>query len=344
MNSARLKPILQFVLLLGIGVAFIWFSFKDITEEEKTSIINALKSANYFWVGLSIGVSFLSHFLRAWRWNLLLEPSGHSTKLVNALCHVLIGYFANYGIPRMGEITRCTLATKYDKVPFEVGLGTVITERIIDLLLFFIIFLLTLLFQFQKLGALAYEYVLDPMREKFAGLTGNPLLLSLLIIVFVGGAIGLFLLRKKINALLTGKIGGMIKGILDGLSSVMKLKRPFAFILMSLGIWLCYFYSLYICMLAIPGTANLGQSVALTLLLFGTIGVMFSAGGLGAYPAILGGILMASYKVVKADAYALPWLSWTGQFALVVALGTISLIVLPLYNKHKKDELSQPTA
>ncbi len=344
MNKKRLKPLLQFVLLLGIGVAFIWFSFKDITEEEKTSIISALKSADYFWVGISLGVSFLSHFLRAWRWNLLLEPSGHSTKRLNALCHVLIGYFANYGIPRMGEISRCTLAAKYDKVPFEVGLGTVITERIVDLLLFFIIFLLTLFFQFQKLGALANEYVFEPMSKRFATLTHNPVLLVVLILVMVGGVIGLFMLRKKINNLLTGKIGGMIKGILDGLSSIMKLKRPGAFILMSLGIWLCYFYSLYICMLAIPGTANLGQSVALALLLFGTLGVMFSAGGLGAYPAILGGILMASYGVGKADAFALPWLSWTGQFALVVALGTISLIVLPLYNKNKKDELSQPTA
>jgi len=344
MKMTRIKPILQFLVLLGIGIAFIYFSFRNITPEEKLQIIAALKSADYFWVSISLIISLLSHLLRALRWNLLLAPSGHATKPINATCHVLIGYLANYGIPRMGEVSRCTLAAKYDKVPFEIGLGTVITERIIDLLLFFVFFLLTLLFQFEKLGALANEYVIEPALLKFSGLLSNPLLLIICVVVAVSAVIGLFLMRKKISALLTGKIGGVIKGILNGLSSVMKLKKPGLFILMSVGIWLCYFYSLYVCMLAIPRTADLGQGVALALFLFGTIGVMFSAGGLGAYPAIIGGILMASYNVGKADALALPWLSWTGQFILVVVTGIISLIVLPLYNKKANNELSSPAA
>src|SRR4051812_22715939 len=125
------RSLIQFIVLLGIGVLLIWLSLKQVAPE-KDNILNAFRSANYFWIAMSMAIAFFSHFLRAYRWNYLLRPVGHSTRLLNAICYVLVGYFANYGIPRMGEITRCTLAAKYDKVPFEVGFGTVVTERIID--------------------------------------------------------------------------------------------------------------------------------------------------------------------------------------------------------------------
>src|SRR5262249_22776512 len=119
--------------------------------EQKEDIFTAFRTADYTWVFISILISFVSHFLRAFRWNYLLEPLGYKTNLLNANCHVLIGYLANYGIPRMGEVSRCTLAAKYDKVPFEVALGTVITERIVDFFIFLVISALTLLVQFQEL-------------------------------------------------------------------------------------------------------------------------------------------------------------------------------------------------
>jgi hypothetical protein len=118
------------------------------------------------------------------------------------------------------------------------------------------------------------------------------------------------------------------------------MDRPFRFIFLSLAIWACYFYSLYFCFFALQGTSHLGQKECLTLLLFGTFGVMFSPGGLGAYPAIVGGILQYTFRVDVVPAFALPWLSWTGQFVVVVALGLISLIVLPVYNR-KKNAVSQ---
>ena len=134
-NTKSLK--LQFVVLLSIGIfLLIWLSIRQITPKEKEEIIHAFETANYFWIVVAIVISFLGLFLRAYRWNYLLNPLGYNINLVNATCHVIVGYFANYGIPRMGEISRCTLASKYDKVPFEVAFGTVITERIIDFILF----------------------------------------------------------------------------------------------------------------------------------------------------------------------------------------------------------------
>jgi hypothetical protein len=269
-----------------------------------------------------------------------LEPLGHRVNLLNATCHVLVGYFANYGIPRMGEVSRCSLASKYDKVPFEVGFGTVITERIVDFLLFLVIFFLTLAFQFSKLIGLANELIFDKLRIKFAGLSQHPVQLILLLAVIVLVFVALFYFRKKFTNLFKGKLGGIIKGMGEGIGSIRKMKNPVRFVLLSLVIWACYFYSLYVCFFALSGTSHLGQAECLTLLLFGTFGVIFSPGGLGAYPAIVGGILLYTYHIDPAYAFAFPWLAWTSQFILVVALGILSLIVLPIYNR-KKDVISQ---
>ena len=342
MAGKNTKSIIQFVVLLGIGILLIWLSLGSITTEQRGEILVAFQTANYFWIVVSILIAFLSHFLRAYRWNYLLKPVGYKTDLLNATCHVLVGYFANYGIPRMGEVSRCTLAAKYDKVPFEVGFGTVITERIVDFILFLLIFVLTLAVQFGELIGLANNLIFDKIREKLSGVGENPLKLVILVAALLIIFAAFFLLRKKFSNLLKGKLGSILKGMAEGISSVRKMENPLQFIGLSLMIWACYFYSLYFCFFALPGTSHLGHKECLTLLLFGTFGVIFSPGGLGAYPAIVGGILYTTYHVDIVPSVALPWLSWTSQFILVVVLGIISLIVLPIYNR-KKDGVSPTT-
>lgn len=323
------KSIIQFVIMLGIGVLIIWLIFLQV-EPKKQEIIQSFKQADYFWIIFSMLIGFLSHFLRAYRWNYLLMPLGHKTKLANAVCHVMVGYFANYGIPRSGEVTRCTLASRYDKVPFEVGFGTVITERIVDTLLFVLIFVLTLVFQFDRLIGLANELIFDKLGEKFS--SGSATLFFVLALFFISLLL-FFVFRKKIKNLLKGKIGGKVSGMLNGISSIRKLEKPVEFIVLSLLIWASYFYSLYVCFFAISGTAHLGQKECLTLLLFGTFGVIFTPGGIGAYPAILYGILFKIFEVEESSAVAMPWLSWGGQFVMIVLLGIISLFLLPVINK-----------
>jgi len=329
------KSILQFIVLLGIGVLFIWLSVRSITPEQKEKIIDAFKQANYFWIVVSLLISWLSHFLRAYRWNYLLKPTGHKINLINANCYVMIGYLANYGIPRMGEISRCTLAPKYDDVPFEVAFGTVITERIIDFILFLLIFALTFLVQFKELSGLVSKYIFDPLLNILSGLSHSPTKLIMLGILMVVLTAGFFLLRKKFAGLLKGKLGGILKGMGEGLGSIAKMEKPYKFIVLSLLIWACYFYSLYVCFFALNGTSHLGQSECLTLLLFGTFGVMFAPGGLGAYPAIISWILFNTYGVDEISSFALPWLAWTSQFALILVLGLISIIIVPLYNRNR---------
>jgi uncharacterized protein (TIRG00374 family) len=328
------KSIIQFIILFAIGILLVWLSLKQVAPQ-KDNIINAFKNADYFWIIISMIVSVISHMLRAYRWNYLLNPLGQKVGFINSNCHVLVGYFANYGIPRMGEISRCTLATKYDDVPFQIALGTVITERIVDFVLFLLIFVLTLVLEFSNLIGLANELIFDPLKSRLVAVSQSPIkmiIVALVLIVIVGG---LFLLRKKIASILKGKFGGIVSGLGEGIGSIRKMDKPFMFILNSVMIWACYFYSLYFCFFALPGTSNLGQSEALTLLLFGTFGVIFSPGGLGAYPLILSGILINTYHIDEVSAFALPWLSWASQFVLIVVLGVISLIVLPIINREK---------
>ena len=332
------KSIIQFTVLLGIGLLLVWLSFRSVwTEKEK--ILNSFKTANYFWVGISILIAFLSHFLRAFRWNYLLKPAGYSVKFSNAIGAVFVGYFANYGLPRMGEITRCTLLSKHEPVPFEVAFGTVITERIIDTLILIIIFFLTLFAQFSQLKELTVKYIYNPMVLKLDNILSNTVGLISLVIIILLIAMGLFLLRKKMAELWKGKLGNVIKGFGKGLSSVKDIDKIFQFIILSLAIWASYFYSLYVCFFAFEGTSNLGQSECLVLLLFGTFGVVFSPGGLGAYPAIITALL-TYYGVEQISAFSFPWMAWTSQFILVVSLGLLSLILLPIINKNKSDVVS----
>ncbi|MBL7902138.1 MAG: flippase-like domain-containing protein [Bacteroidia bacterium] len=334
MAQTKLRSFLQFFILLGIGLLLVWLSLRQVAPQ-KDNIISAFKKADYFWVLVSMFIAWLSHFFRALRWNDLLLPLGHKTKLLNAVSHVFIGYLTNYGIPRMGEVSRCTSAAKYDKVPFEIGFGTVITERIVDFILFLVIFFITLALQFTELIGLANELVFDKIRSRMENLYDSPGQMILLTLTVIS-VVALFLLfRKKISLLLKGKFGNMLKGMAEGVGSIRKMKRPMRFILLSLLIWASYFYSLYACFFAIEGTHQLTQAQGLTLLLFGTFGVMFSPGGLGAYPLILYGILVNTYHVSEVAAFAMPWLAWTAQFILVLFFGILSFIVLPIYNSKK---------
>lgn len=337
--NKRTKSIIQFVVLLGVGILLAWLSIKSVWGE-RDKIADSFATANYFWVGVSVVIAFFSHFLRAFRWNYLLKPVGYSVKPLNALGAVLVGYFANYGLPRMGELTRCTLVAKYDDVPFEIALGTVITERIVDMLLLLAIFILTLFAQFSQLKDLAAEYIFNPLVSKLSGVSENPVkmivFVSILLIVFIG----FMLVRKKLAKTLTGKFGNIITGFGKGLSSVKDIDKKFQFIVLSIAIWASYFYSLYACFFAFSGTSELGHSECLVLLLFGTFGVVFSPGGLGAYPAIITALLTATYHVEKISAVAFPWMAWSSQFILIVVLGVVSLLVLPIINKNKSNVVS----
>ncbi len=317
---------------MSLGIVFVWFAYGQIADK-KAEIISAFTNANYFWVSVCAVIAFFSHITRAYRWNYLLEPLGYKISFFNASAAVFIGYFGNYApVIRLGEVYRATIVDRYEKIPFQVGFGTIITERLVDTILLGVIFGLTLLFQFSELIGLSNKYIFDPFSEKYGAMSTTKV--TILVTIGVSFVVIFLALRKKIAGKLKGKFGNFIKGFFDGLLSVRKMKNFWGFAFLSVLIWTMYFYSTYFCLNALPETVNIGHKGCLTIMLFGTLGVAFSPGGLGAYHLIVMGIL-TYYGVDNVAAVAFPWLVWMASFILITFFGLLSLILLPIVNKKK---------
>ena len=179
--KAKGKSIIQTLVLTALGGVFVWFAYGQV-EKNKAEIISAFANADYFWVFICAFIAFLSHVVRAYRWKYLLEPLGYKISFINASAAVFIGYFGNYApVIRLGEVYRATIVDRYEKIPFQTGFGTIITERLVDTLLLFVIFGLTLLFQFSELIGLSNKYIFDPLGEKY----GNMSTTKVIIISFI---------------------------------------------------------------------------------------------------------------------------------------------------------------
>jgi uncharacterized protein (TIRG00374 family) len=303
---------------------------RHLTNEQIAQSQDAIHRADYTWIILSIAVGMLSHISRAIRWKMLMAPLGYSPKLSNAFFAVMVGYLANYAINRLGEVTRPGILTRYEKIPFAESFGTVIVERIVDTLCFFLLAVLVFFLQFNRL----YDYLtgtfIPALTETFSKYG------MLLYILSASGLIALFILiifRKRIFGMMSGKTKKTWDGFKEGVGAIKKLRSPWLFIFHSFFIWFIYYAMLHICFLCLKETAGLGINCALTALLFGTLSVIITPGGLGAYPAAIMSIL-ALYAVNNEIGLAVGWLVWLSQFVAVLFFGALSLILLPIMNKE----------
>lgn len=334
MINKNLKSIVQYIILLSIGGLLVFLSIKR-TNVSKKELFYAFSQANWFWIIISLIISFFSHFARAYRWNYLLENYHYRIKLSTAVSSVLIGYLANYGLPRMGEISRCAIVNKYNKIPIDIALGTVIAERIIDLILMFMIFIAVIIFQFNDIHTLFNQYFLIPVQQKINNIHS----LYTLIIIITTVLILYFTLKKKKNSNQTSlfnKIVIFLQNIIQPIFNIHKIKKPISFTMWSILIWLSYFFSMYTCSLSLPATEKLGLLNVLVLFLFGTIGVIVTPGGIGAYHFLITEILLY-YNIDKASAVAFPWIIWGTQFLLILIAGSLSFILLPLLQNKRKN-------
>lgn len=329
--SPKTKSTLQLFLFAAIGVFLVWLSVHNIADKDIETTKQSFKDADYLIVGASALISLLAHVVRAWRWDLLMQPIGHRISFKNSFAGVMIGYVVNYAVPRAGELSRCGIAARYEKIPFAAALGTVITERIVDVILLLVLFLITLAAQFNELIGLTRLYVLQPISTKLSGLSATKAgIIIIILLIFIGL---LFVLRKKIKSLFSGKIGGMLKSFGDGLKSIKNLKSPGLFIFQSLLIWVLYFLGVYVCFFCFAETKTLGVKPALSVLLFGTIGVIVSPGGIGAYQLIATQVLIF-YGVLNSVAIAFPWIVWGVQLLSILVIGGLCFLLLPLLNRQ----------
>ncbi|HEA20390.1 MAG TPA: flippase-like domain-containing protein [Pricia antarctica] len=318
----KLTKTLKTILPIALGVFLVWYWYTATAEEERNQILYYIKDADLFWVGISMVLGVFGHLSRAIRWNYLLQPLGYAPKISNNIFIILMAYLANLGIPRTGEILRATALTTYEGVPFEKGIGTIITERVIDVIMLFLIILGTLLWQTDIiLGFL--ENVGIPL-NKILILMGSGLLMLT----------GFFIFIKKSSHNFAHKLKKFVKGLLDGLLSIFKMKNKWAFLGHTLFIWGCYIGMMWVIKFTVPETLGLSLGQLMVAFVAGSLAMMFTNGGIGLYPIAVSQAL-AIFGISKISGDAFGWIMWIAQTLMVVVFGAISFLVLPLLNRNR---------
>lgn len=321
-SSSAINNTIKYLLLLGIGVLLLWLTFKG---HDLRKIFNDIYHAHPLYVFLSVMAGFIAFLLRAYRWNMLIEPLGFRSRFLNASYALGLGYFANLAIPRIGEITRCGVLNRTDKIPMDKLIGTVITERVIDLIMLFISVALVAMLQFNLMTGFLRDKV-------FAGANGNGnstlIILAGLMLLAVIAVVVLLISKSQKAVKLREKIILLIRGVWTGLFSVMKVKNKTMFILYTLVIWALYFLSTYLCFFALDSTVHLGWKEGLFILVAGGLGMSAPVqGGIGAYHYIVSQALIL-FGVAETDGITYATLVHTYQMLLIIVLGLISLFMI----------------
>ncbi|NYJ26151.1 lysylphosphatidylglycerol synthase transmembrane domain-containing protein [Allomuricauda sp. ARW1Y1] len=317
-----LKKFLKLFVPIAFGLFLVWYSYNSTTPEERDQILHYISNASPFWVGISVIIGILSHISRAVRWKYLLEPMGYRPKTINTIFIVLISYFANLGIPRSGEILRATALTTYEKVPFEKGFGTIVTERVIDLLMLLIIILVTLVLQ--------TDFILGFLEQRGVNLIGA---IGILFVGIVGLFLGSYIIRKSKSPLAL-KLKGFLGGLQDGVLSLFRMKNKWPFILHTVFIWAAYFGMFWVIKYTVEETVPLSMGELLVAFVAGAFAMSTTNGGIGLYPIAVSAAL-GIYGISSVSGDAFGWIMWIAQTMMVVLFGTISFIVLPLLNRNR---------
>ena len=300
-----MKKILRIIIFFAIGIGFIWWFLAKLSSQEINQLLSSFSKANYYWFFVAILINLLSSLIRAIRWQQLIKPMGYNPKLMPTFLSVMCGYLANLAVPRLGEIVRCGILHKNQKVPFEKAIGTVIIERAVDMLLFLIILLIAL--------SLEFNFIKDYLYTNFSHIFDFSQLKYYLLYAFIGIiaiALVLHLFRKQIRQTkIYNKIKGLIIGLLEGIKSILKLKNPLLFIFNSLFIWFLWILGTYVIFLCLPETSNLTFKIAVIATVLSAVGPMVTPGGIGIFPAIIAETLLI-YGIIKPIGYAIGWLLW----------------------------------
>lgn len=331
----RIVSFLKYGFFLGLGIFLVWWSLHKMSDEDYQKFLTSLKTANYY---LLIPVFFIltaSHISRAIRWKILIKSLGYSPKLSNTFAAVMVGYLANFAVPRLGEVLKCTILAKYEKVPADKLVGTILVERAVDVLSFFIVIVIALLTQAKVVGG----YVSDAFNKYILSQDKTVVAIKGAVAVMVLTAaffITRFIFTRYLHIKIVQQLKNIYHGIIEGLLSVRKMKNKWLFIFHSVFIWGCYLTGTYVGFYAIQETSVLPVLSTFPVLAFGTVATMITPGGIGSYPVLLAEAMLL-YNVPQAYGNANGWLQWSAQFIIILVVGFICLAVLPYINKSKNE-------
>jgi len=330
------KSFLQFLKIAGflaLGIVLLYFAFRGVAMDE---LLNTLREANFWWIGLSMLFALIAFFSRARRWVLLIEPLGFTPSFRSTYHSLMVGYLFNYALPRLGEVTRCVTLGRKEKIPVDSLIGTVIMERVFDLIMLFLILLILLIGRLEKFGAFFSQQVVQPLQQKMVGTFGGALLFWIL--VFTSLALVLLLLyfyRKRLgNLILVRKTRDIIRGIIEGLKTFYKMERKWEFIFHSFFIWFNYIMMTWVVVFALKETSHLQFIDGMFLLVVGGLGMSAPVtAGFGAYHWITSRGLVYVYglSLEQGGAYAI--LTHESNSLFTILLGAISYILFLMANR-----------
>ena len=329
----NLLTALKYSFFLGLGIFLVWWSIHKMDDKNWEDCKQALKSANYF---LFIPVFFIitaSHISRAIRWKILMKPMGYNPSFANTFFAVMIGYLTNLAIPRLGEVLKCTILGKYEKVPPDKLVGTILVERVVDVICLGIVFIIALITQAGLIGKYAKETITKYFLQGGAKTVVIKLLVLAAILVIIYSVLK-FIFKIYSQKVLVTRIKKLFDGVKTGIASIKNLQTKGAFIFHSIFIWCCYLGGTYLGFYATAGTESLPVASTFPILAFASIGMIITPGGIGSYPHLIKEVMML-YNIEEGIAYANGTLQWIAQSLIVLVVGFICLALLPYFNKTK---------
>lgn len=343
LNKLQLKKILlnilQYSLFLGLSILLLYLAFKNI---DFNTIIGTLKHTRYQYIIISLLLGLIGIYIRAYRWKIIIEPLGYSPNMNNVYHAVAIGYMANYAFPRIGEVVRCGVLSRTNKIPGDSLIGTVLAERIFDVLVLFFLTILVILLKMQLFGAFFIEKVFLPLSEKISNLFGTSYVsLFFIAISIIATAFIIYNFRAHILQItLVKKIGRLSKGIFEGSKSIFRIKRLTQFIVHSILMWSVYWLMTYTFLLSLEPTSNLTLLDALFVMVAGSYGMAAPVqAGIGAYHVIIG-LSLSIYLISWNDAMAFALLSHGAQAIGIILVGLISLSIIFLRRRKQLKDIS----
>lgn len=330
----KIATILQYIFFLGGGILLIWWQFHNMTPEQVIKFKLALSNANYKMLVPVIFMSLASHVSRSVRWKILIAPMGYKPSLFNTFSVIMVGYLANSFVPRLGEILKCTLLGKYEKIPPQKLIGTIVVERVFDFLCYLIFILITILIQFQLVG----NFVKNEMTKIIKNTNGinfwTDIIIVLMSIVLLVFFIRLLISKFK-NSKVILRLKNFLSGLREGIASIKKLQNRGWFLFHTIFIWSMYLLQIYVGFSAIQEVSHLGLNAACSVLTLATLAMIITPGGIGTFPTAVF-LVLNLYNVDQSTGEAFGWIMWGATTFIILFFGSLSLAVLFFINRKKQ--------
>ena len=331
----KIWNILQYFIFLGGGIFLIWWQFHKMTPDQVTKFKYALSHANYWLLIPVIFMALASHLSRSLRWRILMAPMGYKPSVFNTFGVTMVGYLANSFVPRLGEILKCTMLGKYEKIPVQKLIGTVVIERLFDIFCYFIFIIITVLIQYKLVG----DFVKEELTNFVNNSTGLPLWARAVLtvaVIFLAVWLLRFFVRKYAASKFIVRLKNFIHGLREGISSIKKLKERGWFLFHTLFIWSMYLLQIYVGFFAIRDVAGLGLDAACSVLSLATLAMIITPGGLGTFPTAIF-LVLSLYKIDPSTGEAFGWLMWGTTTFIILFFGLLCLGLLFFLNKKNRE-------